>query len=275
MPAVIVAGLFTLISAWLAYQAAMDYEAAAAQLTRQMNVMDQLKAASEQALETLSLGLYSGHSQRLEAIQQQLRHLDAAHQAALWWTYAYFIGGLLSIGIFAAVARSGDQRRQRLALGCVWLSATALLIGVTAPMLLIVTYKQLPILGPVVFQFESKGVLNALTTLWAGGHTLIALTLGAFSVAIPVIKTVVMMVLSLPDGGRQAARSWHWLHHLGKWSMADVFVVALLLTYFIGEQADFTRAEVEIGFYFFLGYAVLSLAASQLLVGAGAPAPRR
>ena len=272
---VVVVGLFTLVSGLLAYRAALDYEASAAQSARQMNAMDQLGAVGEHALETLSFGLYSGHSDWLATVQQQERRRQSAHRAALWWTTAFFGGGLLTIGLFTATARSGANRRRRLALGCVWLSAAALSAGLTAPMLLIVTYKHLPILGPVVFQFESKGVLSSLATLWDNGHWLIALTLGTFSVALPVIKTALLMALNLLGGERRAVHGLRWLARIGKWSMADVFVVALLLTYFIGEQANFTRAEIEIGFYFFLGYAVLSLAASQLLAGNAAPTPRQ
>ena len=272
---IIIAGLFTLVSGWLAYQAALNYEASAAQSARQMNAVDRLEAVGEHALETLSFGLYRGHSEWLETVQQQERYRQTTHRAALRWTAAFFAGGLLTIGLFTATARIAVSRRQRLVLGCVWLSAAALPIGLTAPMLLIVTYKHLPVLGPVVFQFESKGVLSSLIALWDNGHWLIALSLGAFSVALPIIKTVLLMVLSLLGGDRRATYGMRWLDRIGKWSMADVFVVALLLTYFIGEQANVTRAELEIGFYFFLGYAVLSLAASQLLAGNAKPTPRQ
>ena len=44
-------------------------------------------------------------------------------------------------------------------------------------------------------------MLNVLIMFWVGGYMLIVLILGVFSVVIFVIKIVVMMVLSLFDGG--------------------------------------------------------------------------
>jgi len=44
--------------------------------------------------------------------------------------------------------------------------------------------------------------------------------------------------------------------------MIDVFVVAILLVYLTGGSSDTSRAETEIGLYFFLIYVILSMVAS-------------
>ncbi len=50
--------------------------------------------------------------------------------------------------------------------------------------------------------------------------------------------------------------------------MADVFVVAMFLTYLslqnMGQQGVTVESQVSIGFYFFLAYVVLSIASSVL-----------
>ncbi|WP_206046924.1 paraquat-inducible protein A [Mangrovimicrobium sediminis] len=58
---------------------------------------------------------------------------------------------------------------------------------------------------------------------------------------------------------------------LSKWSMADVFVMGLLVTYLAGSASGemgnqlIMNARLEPGFYFFLGYCLFSIAAGQLL----------
>ncbi len=65
---------------------------------------------------------------------------------------------------------------------------------------------------------------------------------------------------------------------LSKWSMADVFVMGLLVAYMAGSASGqmgellYTDARLEPGFYFFLGYCLFSIAVSGLMrEPAGAP----
>lgn len=44
--------------------------------------------------------------------------------------------------------------------------------------------------------------------------------------------------------------------------MADVFVVATFLVYLSGSKGEMSRAEVQMGLYFFLAYVILSMIAS-------------
>jgi len=44
--------------------------------------------------------------------------------------------------------------------------------------------------------------------------------------------------------------------------MADVFVVAIFLVYLTANKGDVSRAEVEVGLYFFLSYVILSMLVS-------------
>jgi uncharacterized paraquat-inducible protein A len=46
---------------------------------------------------------------------------------------------------------------------------------------------------------------------------------------------------------------------IGKWSMVDVFVVAVFLVYLTANKGDVSRAEVEVGLYFFLAYVIVSM----------------
>ena len=55
---------------------------------------------------------------------------------------------------------------------------------------------------------------------------------------------------------------------IGKWSMADVFVVATFLSYLSFSNMDSgidTEAKTLVGLYFFLAYCILSIASSQII----------
>ena len=47
--------------------------------------------------------------------------------------------------------------------------------------------------------------------------------------------------------------------------MADVFVVAILVAFFSSNGQGLTDAKVQAGLYFFTGYVVLSVLATQLI----------
>ena len=49
------------------------------------------------------------------------------------------------------------------------------------------------------------------------------------------------------------------VHAIGKWSMADVFVVAVLLAMLALGRDPATRAATGPGLYFFAGYCLLAL----------------
>ena len=55
------------------------------------------------------------------------------------------------------------------------------------------------------------------------------------------------------------------IEHIGKWSMADVFIVAILVVFFSTKQDIHTSIKIEVGLYFFISYVLLSMLGSTLL----------
>ena len=103
------------------------------------------------------------------------------------------------------------------------------------------------------------------------GNLLVALLIVFFSVIIPVFKLLLQAVaLVLPQ------ENWRtrllWLNGaLSKWSMADVFVMALFVAYMAGAASEqmgdllTMGAELEVGFWYFLGYCFFSILAGSLI----------
>lgn len=118
---------------------------------------------------------------------------------------------------------------------------------------------------------STRSIWGTASELSRTGNLLVAILIVLFSVVIPVFK-LVLQLLSLfitPVGIR---RSVLWINaSLSKWSMADVFVMGLLVAYMAGsassEMGDLITmdAQLERGFYYFLAYCLSSIVVSALL----------
>ena len=216
-------------------------------------------------LEGLSLGYYNGASETTG----QIALLEAAAARHEWWA------GVLALALGTASLvflgwkvwgwyRGGTVAGLlRHAFG---VSAVFLAVGLLAPIFTLSAFGDVPVLGRVVLSYEIKSVVSMIGGLMASGNWPVAMLLALFSVVTPVVKVLLsLMVLGLAHGGaRRAALAV--VHHVGRWSMTDVFVVAVLLAFLAGNQQQTTDAGVGLGLYFFAAYAVLSLAAGHLLV---------
>jgi len=137
-----------------------------------------------------------------------------------------------------------------------------LVYGLITPILLIMVHKNVEYLGDVVLSFESKGIIGSIEKLYSMGNYPVAIVILLFSVVIPSIKTIALLLLAIFEKQKFAQKMVLFFKHLGKWSMADVFVVSLLLVFLSTGSTDVSRAEIEIGLYFFLSYVIFSIIAS-------------
>jgi paraquat-inducible protein A len=123
-------------------------------------------------------------------------------------------------------------------------------LGVSAPIL---TLEKLYI-------FENTVSLwSALRQLIAEGEWGLFILVGGFSVVFPVAKIVTLAVLwNLEAAGSPVhQRHLRWLTTYGKWSMLDVFVVALLVVSV--KLGSLATATVEYGIYAFAASVILTM----------------
>ena len=121
------------------------------------------------------------------------------------------------------------------------LSFCLLLTGLSLPLL----YAQ-----QMVFWKSTYSVWTGVAALWQEQERELAALLFFFSIIFPVLKLGVLAGLwfmRLPATNR--ARLLHWLGLLGKWSMLDVFVVAILIV--LVKLGPLARVEPRIGVYVF------------------------
>ena len=58
----------------------------------------------------------------------------------------------------------------------------------------------------------------------------------------------------------------NFFESMRKWAMADVFAVGILIAYLATSSEAAINAHLEPGYYYFVGYCLISLAAIQVMV---------
>jgi len=255
---------------WVAYSSSLDHERKSEELTRELHTVPKMKGLGRRTLEIMTFGAYEGYNKEMKSKKDLVAAIETHNRRAVFATVSFFVLLVIFLGSVYGISRN----RQIFVLSFLLVSSIALVVGLLAPMLTIVAHKNMPILGNVVFQFQSKGIFSTIAKLFSSGNILVALPLLLFSVIVPILKTFTMALASVSSSRTITHGSLDLIKCIGKWSMADVFVVALFLAYFAMDKSEFTDAETQIGLYFFLGYVILSNIASHILSHEGLRKPQ-
>ena len=73
----------------------------------------------------------------------------------------------------------------------------SLIFGLVTPILLIMVHKNVEYLGDVVLSFESKGIIGSIEKLYIMQNYPVAVTILLFSVVIPTLKTLALLLLAI------------------------------------------------------------------------------
>jgi hypothetical protein len=131
---------------------------------------------------------------------------------------------------------------------------------------------QLKIEGQFEVFNRARSITGTVRELYDSGNPLVAFLIALFSIVIPAIKLTLLLYSSLATGSNASQQLDKFEKAIGKWSMADVFVIAIMVAYLAAvaskdmEELFSLEAEFSAGFYYFLGYCLLSILASQLLI---------
>lgn len=111
--------------------------------------------------------------------------------------------------------------------------------------------------------FENQiSVYQGLVVLWKAGELFLFLILFVFTVCFPFGKIIAMLALWLRPrlDGAQGRRLFSFVAHLGKWSMLDVFIVAILVL--TVKSGGLASIKVQGGFFLFFISVMLTQLAS-------------
>ena len=131
---------------------------------------------------------------------------------------------------------------------------------------------------------KELSIMATIIELWEDQRLLVAALIFAFSVCIPLLKTILVCAAYLTKSLRIEKKLINFVEAIGKWSMADVFVIAIFLAIMSTNHAETSTSEqfsvfgfkiaLDIstqtlsaageGFYYFTAYCVLSLIGTQL-----------
>jgi len=239
-----------------AYHNAKSYEEISQIIVEKHNVSQLSTNQLKKFGKIISLGIYNGYDEVLDEENRLIETQEFFKKRATKYTiYSIGLASILSLAYFVLSIR----------LYTIIVSISALIAlggGLLIPIMTLTIHKEVEYLGDVVLSMESKGVLGSISKLFENSEFVVAITLLLFSIVIPIIKTLSMLFVALFIENRSMHIVVHFFKILGKWSMADVFVVSTFLVYLSGNRGEMSHAEVEMGLYLFLSYVVLSMIAS-------------
>ncbi|MEA1888355.1 MAG: paraquat-inducible protein A [Pseudomonadota bacterium] len=136
------------------------------------------------------------------------------------------------------------------------LSTVLLLVGIFAPMMT---------LSKFVWIENRFSLFAGTLQLFADGQYLLFIILLAFSIVLPVAKIILLFRFWYADSSscQQLQHFMNWISHYGKWSMLDVFVVALLLV--IVKLGVLATVEVHYGIYMYAFAGLLIMACTAII----------
>jgi paraquat-inducible protein A len=215
--------------------------------------------AGNTVLETITFGWYDAASRIDADYDGAIAIADACGRRgglAAWWLAAFSAAFCLLVhaGGRAGTAAAGRQAARQLCL----VSLVLFAVGVTATALSLVTSKEVAGIGTVVFSFEAKSVASTIRDLLASHDVVLGGLVLLFSIVVPLAKAVLVLFATTASGAARD-RAVHLVHLVGRWSMADVFVVAVLLAMLALGRDPATRATTGPGLSFFAGYCLVAL----------------
>ncbi len=237
-----------------AYTQAKAYEEVTTSLISEMSAKKLAKFQLNELAETFSLGFYKNDKKlNLEKLKlEQEIHKKKSQEYALYFILfllgilgSYFLISLRAFTFFGALG-----------------AFLTLVFGLITPIMMVTIHKKVEYLGDIVLSFESKGVIGSIEKLFENGDAVVAVVILLFSVLIPAVKTLSLLFVSIFIESKFAHGIVRFFKMIGKWSMVDVFVVATFLVFLTANKGEVSRAEVEVGLYFFLAYVIVSMLVS-------------
>lgn len=221
-----------------------------------------------------------------------LRH-DRAVLENTRTAYGWAILGLIVLMVVLMLIREAPRK---LDLAVLLLSATVLLVtALLMPMIdieaRITSFKLVVLGGPITFSdqvlfYESRSILQVIWLLLEDRDPalmLVAVLVFCFSVAFPFTKLILSFTSVLRNKLPKSKVLRFFVLKSAKWSMADVLVVAMFMTYLgfnglvnsqLAQLRDLSssihimttnRSALELGFYLFTGFVLLGLVISALM----------
>jgi len=126
---------------------------------------------------------------------------------------------------------------------------------------------------PIEVYMQTRSIVSSVRHLYSVGSNTAATLILFFSIIVPLTKSLLVSWAVMQSNLERRRRTLFFVEAIAKWSMADVFAVAVMIAYLAAQasqSADGNASVVQfdasfgIGFYCFAAYCVTSLAVQQL-----------
>lgn len=122
---------------------------------------------------------------------------------------------------------------------------------------------------------KTRSISGTIEDLYQSNNVLVAFLVALFSIVIPVSKLLMLLTAVLIKSIAKQSKLIHINSFLSKWSMADVFVITIIVTYMAAHATSAAgptgqtllqfSSQFEIGFYYFCAYCLFSIASAQMV----------
>lgn len=152
-----------------------------------------------------------------------------------------------------------------LAIVLILASFACLVPGLIRPALTLDISPILPFLGKMAIYNQTRSILGTVQNLWQTGNSIVAGLILLFSVIVPVAKGLSLLYVLAWKRAPARMAIYRFVALIGKWSMADVYVMGIFLAYMAAGAAQGVTAVLHDGFWYFLAYCLLSVASAQIM----------
>jgi len=220
--------------------------------------------------------------------KEKLENAEKDYAVEKKYSYCFIAGSIAFILMVVIIFWGGNNLFKAVGLSVITIALACLIIGIITPMLEIGAFSRnltiplkfsMPLIGEVdipdkVFEgrmyyyYQCKSVIDLIDVLFESENYVVAVSILCFSILVPVIKLTLSVLLLLSRSFRDSSMVKKVVGRIGKWSMADVFVVATFLSYLSFSNMNSginTEANTLVGLYFFFAYCLLSIASSQII----------
>jgi paraquat-inducible protein A len=111
----------------------------------------------------------------------------------------------------------------------------------------------------IILQFESNSIITSIEKLFNQNNYFVGGIILLFSVIFPLLKTIISFVSLYIKNINILNQITNISSKLAKLSMTDIFVLSIFLVYLSPKNDGIIKTELEIGFFFFFIYVVISL----------------
>jgi paraquat-inducible protein A len=137
------------------------------------------------------------------------------------------------------------------------LSIVSLIIGLLAPIFTV---------SKLVFIDNTFSIISGIHQLIEEQQWFLFVIISLFSIVLPIVKIIILSLLVSHkiNSSQKDLKYLDWIHRIGKWSMLDVFVIAILIVAVkLGPLVDI---EMKFGLYAFTISVILVMIVTSQIV---------